>query len=123
MPARIVVVHDETDFLDEVATVLRSAGHEVATFTDPIAAWDAVEAGQKTEILVTRVRFPPGMSNGVALARKARSHRPGIKVIFTALPEYAQHTEGLGELLPMPVSAGVVFDTVIRLLKSGEPPN
>jgi DNA-binding NtrC family response regulator len=86
MPARVVVVHDEREFVDEVATALRSAGHEVATFPDPIAAWDALEAARQTEVLLTRVLFQPGKSNGVALARMARTNRPGIRVLFTALP-------------------------------------
>jgi hypothetical protein len=59
MPARVVVVHDECEFVGEVATALRSAGHDVATFTDLLAAWDALKAVQKTEVLVTRMQFAP----------------------------------------------------------------
>lgn len=118
MPARVVVVHDEPEFVGEVATALRLAGHEVATFPDPLAAWDALEATRETEVLVTRVEFQPGKSNGVALARMARANRPEIRVLFTALPEYASHTEGLGTLMPMPVRVPDVVEAVTRLLNN-----
>jgi DNA-binding NtrC family response regulator len=60
MPARVVVVHDDPDYVDELAALLRRDGHDVAAFPDPLASWDAVEAAKLTEVLVTRVDFPPG---------------------------------------------------------------
>jgi DNA-binding NtrC family response regulator len=118
MPARIVLVHDEQGYIDELATALRQAGHQVAAFTDPLAAWDALKAAQQVEVLVTRVRFRPGASNGIALARMARSNRPGIRILFTALPEYSAYAEGLGAFMPLPVSVPDVMETVERLLKA-----
>jgi CheY-like chemotaxis protein len=44
MPASVVVVHDDTAFLDTAATALRSAGHDVAAFDDPLVALDALES-------------------------------------------------------------------------------
>ena len=54
-----------------------------------MAALDALENAQRVEVLITRVRFPPGKPNGIALALMARHKRPGIKVLFTARPEFA----------------------------------
>src|SRR5580658_7779028 len=88
MPARIVVVNDDKEFTDLLAVALRSAGHDVATYPDPLAAWGALEAAERTEVLVTCMEFAPGKSNGLALTRMARSKRPQIKVIFAALPEH-----------------------------------
>jgi DNA-binding NtrC family response regulator len=116
MPARIVVVHDDQQFSDQLALALGSAGHDVVTFPDPLAAWDALEAAKLIEVLVTRMEFAPGKSNGQALARMARSKRPQIKVIFTARPEYAEHAAGLGEFLPIPISMEVAIEAITRLL-------
>lgn len=119
MPARIVIVHDEPDFADSLTAALKSAGHDVAMFTDPTAGLDALDDARRVELLITRVTFPPGKPNGVSLARMARYKRPSIRVLFAALPEFAEHTEGLGEFMPMPVSVPDVMQAVIRLLESG----
>jgi DNA-binding response OmpR family regulator len=37
MPARIVIVHDEPNFSEPLATALRLEGNDVATFVDPLA--------------------------------------------------------------------------------------
>jgi DNA-binding NtrC family response regulator len=113
MPARIVVVHDDADFVEELAAGIRAESHEVAIFPDPIAAWDALEAAQKTEVLVTRVAFPPGRSNGMALARMAMSKRREIKTIILSRPEYAEEFRDedmlvLSDALPSEVAAEVV---------------
>jgi DNA-binding NtrC family response regulator len=117
MPARVVVVHDEPRFLEEVAADLRLAGCQVATFADPIAAWDALATAQLTEVLVTQIVFPPGKSNGVALARMARAKRKEIQVAFSATPEVAAAAEDLGTILPASMSAHEVVATVQRLLQ------
>jgi hypothetical protein len=64
--SRVVVVHDDTELVDELGALLRMHGHEVAAFPDPVAAWDALEAAEKTEVLVTWVEFPPGKPHGRA---------------------------------------------------------
>jgi DNA-binding NtrC family response regulator len=120
VPARIVVVYDDIKFSEELAAQLRAEGHDVAAFPDPLAAWDALEAAKLTEVLVTRVEFPPGRSNGVALASMARLKRPGICVLLLALPKYAEAAAAEGTLLPLPVSVEEAAETVKRLLLSGD---
>jgi DNA-binding NtrC family response regulator len=116
MPARIVVVHDDQEFTDLLIVALRSSGHDVATYPDPLTAWGALEGAQLIEVLVTRMEFAPGKSNGLALARMARSKRPQIKVLFTALPEYADHADDLGDFLPMPLSVEDAIEAITGLL-------
>jgi DNA-binding response OmpR family regulator len=118
MPARIVVVHDDTKFVEEVAGGLMAEGHEVATFPDPIAAWDAFEAAQKSELLVTRVNFPPGRSNGLALALMARTRRREIKVLFLAKPDYAEEIRDVGMYLLVTAAPQDVAAEVKRLLNA-----
>jgi DNA-binding NtrC family response regulator len=119
MPARIVVVHDDPEFQNNLTTALKMAGHDLAVFADPLAAWDALEAARLTEVLVTNIQFPAGRSNGVALALMARAKRPEIRVLFIAPPEFAKDTEGLGEFLPLPVSVTEAVEAITRLLVAG----
>jgi DNA-binding NtrC family response regulator len=117
MRARVILVHDEPGFVCQLTTALESVGHRVTTFPDPLVAWDIVNTGQRFEALITRIQFQAGKSNGVALARMARSRQPGIRVLFTALPEYAAHADGLGTFLAMPVSIQEVTETLRKMLE------
>jgi hypothetical protein len=45
-----------------------------------------------------------------------RTRRPGGKVIFTALPEYEGHTEGIGAFMATPVDMPKLVATVARLV-------
>jgi CheY-like chemotaxis protein len=116
MPARIVVVHDDPEFIDRTVTALLAAGYDVTAFTDTISALAALEAAQWLELLITRVIFPPGQPNGVALARMARVKKPGVKLLFAALPETQEHTAGLGEFLPAPVDPADIVTLVGKML-------
>jgi DNA-binding NtrC family response regulator len=116
MPARIVIVHDEPGFTERIAAALRGNGHDVASFVDPIEALDALQDAQRIEVLVTRLSFPDGRSNGVSLALMARARRSDIKVLFAGAEENRAHAEGLGEFLPLPVTAPSVVAAVKRLL-------
>ena len=103
-----------------MATALRSTGHDVVTFPDPMAAWDAFEAARLTEVLVTCVEFEPGRSNGIALARMAHTKRPAIRVLFMALPERGPQMEGLGGAMPLSVTVLEIVESIERLLASPE---
>src|SRR5215472_9476924 len=104
MPARIVFVHDDPEFLEPATAALRSAVHDVMTFSASMEALAALEESETVELLITRVRFPEGTPHGIALARMGQSKRPGLKVIFTAREDMEEFTEGLGELIPHPVN-------------------
>ena len=117
MTARIFIVHDDSAFSEETRAALKAAGHTVATFDDPMEALDALGAGQQMELLITRASFGPGKLNGIALARMARFKRPDVRVVFTAVPEYDSHAEGLGEFLPAPVRIDDVVEVADRLLQ------
>jgi CheY-like chemotaxis protein len=108
---RIVLVHDVPEFVATAAAALQEAGYEVAQFADPQAAWEAVRP--PAVILITRVRFAPGKPHGIALAARARSN--GLKVIFTALLEYAADAKGLGLFMPMPVNIPDLVEAVRHL--------
>jgi DNA-binding NtrC family response regulator len=116
MPARIVVVHDDPQFIEDMMAALRAASHDVRAYTDTMSAIEAFETAKQLEVLVTRVIFPAGQPNGVALARMARVKRPGVKVLFAAIPEMRKHTEGVGEFLPAPVDPATIVARVAEML-------
>jgi CheY-like chemotaxis protein len=47
MPARIVVVHDEPEFIDRTVAALRAAGHAVMAFMSSMSAIDALENARR----------------------------------------------------------------------------
>jgi DNA-binding NtrC family response regulator len=67
MPARIVVIHDDPNFREFVVTALQAAGHDTEAFVSTMAAIDALEAAERIDLLITRLRFPEGTPHGVAL--------------------------------------------------------
>jgi DNA-binding NtrC family response regulator len=119
MPDRIVIVHDEPDFVDSLTAALKSAGHDVATFMDPEVGWNALDEAKRVELLITRVNFPPGKPNGVSLARMARYKRPVSGSCSPPSPNSLSTLMSWGEFVPMPASLPDVMLAVTRLLKSG----
>jgi DNA-binding NtrC family response regulator len=120
VPARIVIVHDDEDLFTGVVVALRAAGHDVAAFKDPLLAHDALEAAQRVEVLITRVEFPLGRSNGISLALMTRMRRPGAKVLFVAREEYLRDAEGLGAFLSLPTPVESVVAAVERMLAEND---
>src|ERR1700759_2524669 len=103
MPARIVVVHDDAEFLDQVVAALRLAGYDVASFIDPLDALRRLEAAQTVEVLLPKIRFKPGKQHGISLAMMTRYKRPHVRILFVASPEFEAHAKDIGEFIPFPV--------------------
>ncbi len=116
MHARIVVVYDDPEFLEVLASAFGRAGHEVVAFNDPVAALEGLQAAQPIEVLVTCAQFPPGKPDGIVLARMIRVKRPGTRVLFIALPEFRELAAGLGEFMELPVRVPEVVEAAERLL-------
>jgi len=122
MPARVVLVHDDTEFLEKAVAALRAVGHEVAAYSGSRAALSALEQAHLIELLITPITFPVGSPNGVSLALMARHRKREIKILFAALPELREYTDGIGEFLPMPVNIAELVEAASRLLnQSGQP--
>lgn len=92
MPAQLGVVHDEAAFKSAAVQALRGEGYSVASFPDAFAATAALAMASRIELLITRLQFAEGRTNGVALALMTRTRTPGVKLIFTGRPEMREYT-------------------------------
>jgi DNA-binding NtrC family response regulator len=112
MPAPVLVICDQSDIRDGCLSALRRAGHEVLGFDNATTALDAIEAGSKARVAVTRIDFGDGKLNGVAFARMLRLKRPNVRVVFLGQPEKQVYTDGLGDFLPKPLDPQALVDAV-----------
>ena len=95
---------------------MRRAGLDVAVFSDPLTALDAIESDGRVELLVTRVDFGPGRCHGISLARVAQNKRLRPKVLFTASPEHEEFAVEAGEVVPYPIAPAALVQAVQRML-------
>jgi DNA-binding NtrC family response regulator len=116
MPARIVLVHDDADFLDAAGTALRQAGYEIACFSGSMEGLQALEEVKTAELLITRLQFAPGTPNGISLALVAKTRRPELKVLFTAQPDTARFAYGIGEVVQHPINLAELVRKAAALL-------
>jgi len=108
MSVKVVVVEDDAAFRYAVSKALEQAGFEVESHEGPTAAWPSVGAAARVDVLVTDLLFPKGQPSGVALARSALYHHPGLPVIYmTAFADAAeQAADEDGVVLTKPVDLG-----------------
>jgi DNA-binding NtrC family response regulator len=116
VPAPVVFVYDDPEFTERVAATLTQAGYDVAAFTDPMLALDALDAAKTIEMLITGVIFGPGKPHGLALALMARARRPNIRILFMAVPAAAEHITGWGQFVPLPATPAEVLGAVREIL-------
>ena len=104
MGGRILIVHDDDHFIARAAAALQAVGNTVTTSSAALEAIHQLDAMTPPDVLITRMRFGPGRSNGLALARMAHHRHPQIKIIFTALRDFQDDVAGLGKFLAAPVA-------------------
>ena len=115
MSARLLVVHDDPSFRDEVAARIAQARFDVHAFGDPLSALVAIDTCTP-DLLLTRADFGPGRLNGVALARMARLRSRRVKILFALAPEYIEHAQDLGQCVVYPCDAAVIANLAIHLV-------
>jgi DNA-binding NtrC family response regulator len=120
VPAPVVVVHQQPDTQQMLMSTVRAVGYEVAGFADPLKALDAIEAGSRARVLVTRLDFGPGKLNGIALARMIRHKRLGVQVVFVGRAEKARYLDSNEAFVPHPVDPKAVADAVRRALAASD---
>lgn len=79
---RVLVVDDRPDLAEIAKTMLESHGYDVVALTEAQEALAVLERDGDFALLFTDVVMP-GSLNGVALARRAQTVRPDLKVLLT----------------------------------------
>jgi DNA-binding response OmpR family regulator len=119
MIGHILIVHFNPGFLNPLAEALRVRGYDVLTLASVALAWDSILSLDSLTALITKVRFPKGGLDGVALARHARRIHPGARIFFSAGPELARRIDGVGTLLPTPMRPRDLANIVTNALADG----
>jgi CheY-like chemotaxis protein len=83
MEETIMVVEDEPDIRDIVATSLAIEGFRVLTAADSSDALEQLGAHPEVDLLFTDI-IMPGDLHGYDLAREARQLCPSIKLLYTS---------------------------------------
>src|SRR5215216_5338584 len=79
----ILVVEDDAAVRSAAVNILKSLEYQVQQAEDGKSALDILRAPGEIDLLFTDMIMPNGM-NGQDLFRKAREHRPDLKVLFTS---------------------------------------
>jgi DNA-binding NtrC family response regulator len=104
MDARIVIVHEETAFLDVAKAALQAEGYEVDAYEDPTRAASALHAPGKLEVLIAEARTP------------RRRDGPGISIRIIAAPGEPAAAKVMPVFLPDPVPVPKILEVVRDLL-------
>jgi CheY-like chemotaxis protein len=116
MPAQIVIVHDNLDFRSGAEAGLLAHGYAVRSFSTALAALLGLDEPHQVDLLITRVRFPPGASNGVALAQSVSLKHRDVKILFVTAPEFRAEAEEIGTYLAAPVTIPDLLEAVQKVL-------
>ena len=119
--ARIVVVDDEPQIRELLATALRREGYQVSTYDDGRAALEEI-AREPIDVLITDLRMP-GIS-GLELIRTAKETRPELgSVLITAFASTETAVQalrfGADDYLTKPFGIDDLRKVVQRVLSAG----
>ncbi|MEK7714777.1 MAG: sigma-54 dependent transcriptional regulator [candidate division NC10 bacterium] len=93
--SRVLVVDDEPDMVENCARILKKAGYQCLTATDPRQALAQLDA-ERPDLLLTDLKMP-GM-DGMELLRRARELDPALPVILiTAFATIESAVEAIKE--------------------------
>jgi two-component system, chemotaxis family, CheB/CheR fusion protein len=76
--ARILVIDDDADVLQMLASMVEAGGHTAIATLGGAGAWDALRDAQ-FDLVVTDLGMPS--LDGMSVARWLERHRPGVPVI------------------------------------------
>jgi DNA-binding response OmpR family regulator len=117
---RVLVVDDNEDIAEMLATILRQSGYEADAALSAIAAIEKCHAGE-FEVIISDIGMP-GM-NGYELARhlRANGHETTVIIALTGFSIYGDRDRaleaGFDDLITKPVGPRSLLATVERLIK------
>ncbi|ARE40994.1 Two-component hybrid sensor and regulator [Rhodovulum sp. P5] len=119
----ILVVEDDPQFLEILPDALSALGARVERAPASEKALSILESDGQIDLLLTDILLP-GPIDGYALAQRARTLRPGLRVIF--LSGYTDPTsrvdqEAPGLLLRKPVRLGTLCNAIDLVMSQRKP--
>jgi DNA-binding NtrC family response regulator len=119
----VFVVDDEAVIAQTVEIILRNAGYEARSFSEPEAALDAVTT-ESPDLLVTDMAMPE--MNGIELATRIQELRPCCKVLVvsgqlstSALVAKAENAGHHFDFLSKPVHPLKLLEKIDHVLAEG----
>ena len=125
--AYVLIVDDDVDFAEAVATVVRGLGHETEVRHRITGVLDEI-AARMPDLLILDVMFPEEKSGGARIARQAAGAHPELPILlvtavnthqplgFSAADDDAQALPVAG-FLEKPVDLDVLAKEVARLVR------
>jgi DNA-binding NtrC family response regulator len=116
---QIMVVDDESLVTGYLQALLKSHGHQVTLFSDPLKALSHFEAAPDAIDLVISDQTMPGMS-GVEMAQKMLARRPGLPIILCTgysdtVSEGSARAAGIRAFLHKPYKSSKLLATIAAL--------
>jgi CheY-like chemotaxis protein/DNA-binding phage protein len=116
LQADILLVDEDGLFRDATAAILRAAGYRVHHGADQRDALDYIESEQPLDLLCTDLVMPDGLG-GVALARRARARRPGLKILYVTGYDIPGITpDRTMQMLRKPLPEKTLLEAIDRLI-------
>jgi two-component system, NtrC family, response regulator HydG len=117
--ARVLIVDDEPDMVDNCARILGRTGYDCITATDPRRALELLDS-ERPDLLLADLKMPE--VDGMALLRRARELDPAMPVILvtafaTIESAVAAIKEGAFDYLPKNFSVEQLWVAVERALR------
>lgn len=115
---KILVVDDEIPIVEELCSLLKRRGHEVAGADGVEAARAAIEGGEAFDLVLTDMRMGPG--SGVDVLRLCnRQPDPPAKLIMTGMASAVEIGRALAEgalsILAKPLSLRVLSNALAQV--------
>lgn len=80
-PVAVLVVDDDTMFLELMAELLAEAGYDATTASSATATAKILASGQEIDLLLCDIDLRSN-GNGVTIAQDARKLRPALPILF-----------------------------------------
>ena len=111
--SKILLAEDDPSTRQFLAGTLEKAGHAVTPCADGLEAWQAYEAAPDSfDLLVTDIVMR-GL-DGVELARRIKSRRPDMKIMF--ITGFAGMVEGEAKVISKPFHLGDITREIEQML-------
>jgi two-component system cell cycle sensor histidine kinase/response regulator CckA len=116
----IALIEDEPAVRTALAAGIDYAGYTVVSAASGVEALALLE-DPATDVAIIDIVLP-GRLDGIAAAREAKRHNPGLRVIFTSGRPPPQGVGDLGEFVAKPFRLATLLEAIARQLGADPKP-